>query len=125
VATALAEAFPTARVVRLHPDCFAALLLPSSDLALEDRHLDLARGALERAEVAFQTREGVPRHLPGFTISGLRLRIVDPGHWQLLGPLLWAEAERAHILTRQGLASSIQRRELRLDGRLPAPTPPG
>jgi len=127
VATALAESFPTSRVVRVHTDCFAALLLPSSDLELEESHLGLARGALERAAEAFQARQGAPRQLPGFTISGLRLRILDPSHWQVLGPLVWAEIERAHVMTRRGLASGIQRRELHLDGRVPGPgpTPPG
>ena len=127
VATALAEVFPTARVVRVHTDCFAALLLPSSDLELEESHLGLARTALERAVEAFQARHGAPRRLPGFTISGLRLRILDPSHWQVLGPLLWAEIERAQVMTRRGLATGIQRRELRLDGRVPGAgaTPPG
>jgi GGDEF domain-containing protein len=129
IATALAEAFPTARVVRIHTDCFAALLPPSSDVELEEPHLDVARAALERAVEAFQAREGAPRRSPGFTVSGLRLRILEPSHWQVLGPLVWAEVERAHVMARRGLAGGIQKRELRLEGRVPLPesgaTPPG
>jgi len=53
-----------------------------------------------------------------FTISALRLTVRDPSHWQVLGPLLWAEIERAHVLARRGLASGIQERELDLAGRV-------
>jgi hypothetical protein len=48
-----------------------------------------------------------------------RLRIFDPAHWQVLGALLVSELERAHAMARRGLASGIQEREIRLDGRVP------
>ena len=121
VAGALSGAFPGCPVVRVHTDCFAALLLPSSGLSLDDSHPRHAAEALARAAADFQAREGAPRVLPGFTVSALRLTIVDPSHWQVLGPLLWAEIERAHVIGRRGLApgeSRIQERELRLDGRV-------
>jgi GGDEF domain-containing protein len=121
VASALSGAFPGCPVVRVHTDCFAALLLPSSGLSLDDAHPARAAGALDRAAEEFRAREGAPRVLPGFTVSALRLTIVDPSHWQVLGPLLWAEIERAHVLARLGLGAGegpIQERELRLDGRV-------
>jgi len=118
VATALAEPFPRAPVVRVHTDCFAALLVPSSGLELSPEHLDSAREALRRGTDAFRSREGAPRGPVEFTVSALRLTIIDPSHWQVLGPLLWAEIERAHVLARRGLASGIQERTLRLDGRV-------
>ncbi len=122
VASALAGAFPGAPVVRVHTDCFAALLVPSSGLVLAPSHVGAAAGALRDAADAFRAREGAPRTGPGFTVSALRLRIVDPSHWQVLGPLLWAEIERAHVLARRGLVieGQIQERELQLDGRVPA-----
>jgi GGDEF domain-containing protein len=127
VASALAGAFPGAAVVRVHTDCFAALLLPSSGLELEASHPGRATVALTRAAEDFRAREGAPSALPGFTVSALRLSIVDPSHWQVLGPLLWAEIERAQVIARRGLGTAegrIQERVLRLDGRLPAPPTP-
>ena len=119
VAEALGRAFPRARVVRIHTDCFAVLFLPSSDATLTEADLDGARGALADAVRAFGAREPALRRPVEFTLGGLQLRIVDPSHWQVLGPLLWGELERAHVLARRGDAPAIQRRELRLDGRVP------
>lgn len=125
VADALAATFPRARVVRIHTDCFAVLFLPSGDASLTEADLPRARVALDGAVTAF--RAGVPALRRGveFTLGGLSLRIVDPSHWQVLGPLLWGELERAQVLARRGDAPAIQRRELHLDGRVPAPTPRG
>ena len=119
VASSLAAAFPRAPVVRVHTDCFAVLLVPSSGLELAPAHLELAAGALRRATDEFRAREGVPRGPLEFTLSALRLTVRDPSHWQVLGPLLWAEIERAHVLARRGHASGIQERTLLLDGRVP------
>ena len=121
VASSLAGAFPGAPVVRVHTDCFAALLVPSSGLELAPAHLAQADAALGRGADEFRAKEGIPRAPVLFTVSALRLTVRDPSHWQVLGPLLWAEIERAHVMTRRGLASGIQERELRLDGRLPTP----
>src|SRR5262249_43975573 len=121
VASAFASAFPGAPVVRVHTDCFAALLVPSTGLELEPSHPALAAEALRKAADEFRAREGTPAHGPSFTISALRLRLFDPSHWPVPGPLLWAEIERAHVMASRGLASGIQERELRLDGRVPIP----
>lgn len=121
VASSLSGAFPGAPVVRVHTDCFAALLVPSSGLELVPAHLALATEALRSGTDAFRAREGAPRAPVDFTVSALRLSVLDPSHWQVLGPLLWGEIERAHVMARRGLASSIQERTLRLDGRVPTP----
>ena len=121
VASSLAGAFPGAPVVRVHTDCFAALLVPSSDLVLAPAHLGHAEEALGNGADEFRATVGTPRAPVRFTVSALRLTVRDPSHWQVLGPLLWAEIERAHVMARRGLASGIQERELRLDGRLPTP----
>jgi len=118
IASSLAGAFPGAPVVRVHTDCFAALLVPSSGLELAPRHLTFAAEALRRGADDFRAREGAPRGPMEFTVSGLRLSVHDPSHWQVLGPLLWAEIERAHVMARRGLASGIQERVVRLDGRI-------
>jgi GGDEF domain-containing protein len=120
VADALAATFPRARVVRIHTDCFAVLFLPSGDASLTEADGPRAWAALDAAVAAF--RAGVPalRRRVEFTIGGLSLRIRDPSHWQVLGPLLWGELERTHVLARRGDAPAIQRREIHLDGRVPA-----
>src|SRR5262249_41192265 len=53
VASALASAFPGAPVVRVHTDCFAALLVPSTGLELEPSHPALAAEALRKAADEF------------------------------------------------------------------------
>ena len=106
-ASALGRAVPGAVLLRVHGDCLAALFLPSTGLDLEEAHLERVSVALGEAPV-------------GFTVSALRLRIFDPAHWQVLGPLVVSEIERAHVMARRGLASGIQERTLRLDGRVPA-----
>jgi GGDEF domain-containing protein len=118
VASALASAFPDAPVVRVHTDCFAALLVPSSGVELSPEHLGLAKETLRHAVDEFRARENAPRRSVEFTVSALRLVVLDPSHWQVLGPLFWAEIERAHVMARRGLASGIQERTLRLDGRV-------
>ena len=118
VASSLAATFPGAPVVRVHTDCFAALLVPSSGLELRPEHLMGAAESLRRGTDDFRAREGAPRAPVEFTVSALRLTVRDPSHWQVLGPLLWAEIERAHVIARRGLASGIQERTLDLAGRV-------
>ena len=118
VASALGSAFPNAPVVRVHTDCFAALLVPSSGIELAPEHLGLAAETLRHAVDEFRARETALRRPVEFTLSAVRLVVLDPSHGQLLGPLLWAEIERAHVMSRRGLASGIQERTLRLDGRV-------
>jgi GGDEF domain-containing protein len=118
VASALGTAFPNAPVVRVHTDCFAALLVPSTGIELAPEHLGLATETLRHAVDEFRARETALRRPVEFTVSALRLVVLDPSHWQVLGTLLWAEIERAHVMARRGLASGIQERTLRLDGRV-------
>lgn len=102
------EVCPRAKVVRIHTDGFAVLLGPTADQPLTD--------ALVPA-----LREALSQRLPElrFTLGALELTLVDPPHWQVLGPLAWAECERALVIARRGGVSAIQRRHLALDGRLP------
>ena len=111
------RAFPREQIVRMHGDCYAVLFLPSSGEALQEADLIRARAALVEVTAA-AVASGLTMNLE-YTLSALRLRVFDPSHWQVLGPLLVSEIERAHAMTRRGLASGIQERELRLDGRIP------
>jgi GGDEF domain-containing protein len=112
----LRRAFPREQTVRMHGDCYAVLFLPSTGEQLQEAHLVRARAAL--VEVTSALAASGPAMTLEYTLSALRLRVFDPSHWQVLGPLLVAEIERAHVMARRGLASGIQERELRLDGRV-------
>ena len=113
---ALRQVFPGARVVRLHGDLFAALLAPSSGLQLQADSAGRAREALQAA-----ARAALPAQaeVPGFTLAQLSLRVSSPSHWQVLGPLVWAELERAFALARMGGATDVQQRTLELAGAVP------
>lgn len=113
---ALAATFPGARVVRLHGDCFAALLVPSSGLLLE-----AGADARARAALALAAHEALPAQAtpPGFTLAQLSLQVASPSHWQVLGPLVWAELERAFALARMGGVEGVQQRSLELAGAVP------
>jgi hypothetical protein len=45
--------------------------------------------------------------------------VVDPPNWQVLGPLVWAECERAHLVFRRTKVTGLLKRRVVLDGRLP------
>jgi GGDEF domain-containing protein len=74
VASALSGAFPGAPVVRVHTDCFAALVVPSSGHVLQPAHLGVVSEALRRASDAFRAQESAPRGPVGFTVSAPALR---------------------------------------------------
>lgn len=121
----LAAQYPGAKVVRIHPDAFAALLVPTSQLTVKPEHKEATRTRLSedmtKVLPAGTAAQDVPRH----TVTLLELTVDQPSHWQVLGPLLWAELERAHVLERQQRTTDIvQRRRIRLDGFVPGPATP-
>ena len=118
VAAALAAAFPRAHVVRIHTDCFLCLFPPSAEARLDDSLRQLARARLAEAEAGFRSTEPKLETPVDFTLGLGRLRIVDPSHWQVLGPLVWAEAERIHALTRTGKLEAVHEHTLDLAGRV-------
>jgi hypothetical protein len=52
----------------------------------------------------------------GLTVALLELVIERPHHWRVLGPVVYAELERAQTVQRLGKAEPIQRRRIRMDG---------
>ena len=118
VASCLVATFPVAQVVRIHTDCFCVLFLPSSETQLTLQHRAQAREALHRAVVDFRKEEPRLPEVLDFTLGLARLRVVDPSHWQVLGALVWGEAERTHVLTRAGKAEGILERQVELCGRV-------
>ena len=118
VASCLASTFPMAQVVRIHTDCFCALFPPSSETEVTEELRTQGREALAKAVADFRVKE--PR-LPApldFTLGLASLRVVDPSHWQVLGPLVWAEAERCHVLARAGKTDGVLQRSVDLGGRV-------
>lgn len=118
----LAAQYPGAKVVRIHSDALAALLTPSSELTLQPGQREPTRARLAE-EVAKVLPLGTPtEHMPKHTVTLLELTVDQPSHWQVLGPLLWAELERAHVMERLGrTGDEVQRRRIRLDGFVPGP----
>ena len=108
-AAALAAACPSAKVVRVHSDAFAVLFGPTAQQRVEPALTQRLRAALE---------EGA-RHEVGYSMGLLELTVVAPSHWQVLGPLVWAECERALVLARRAPYEGILHRKLVLDGGLP------
>ncbi|PZR11919.1 MAG: diguanylate cyclase [Archangium gephyra] len=105
---------PTAKVVRIHTDGFAILLGPTSDTRVSaDLILKLRDVLPARVAVA------VPGSQLKFTFGMLELTVVDPPNWQVLGPLVWAECERALIIARRKPTEALQQRRVVMDGRLP------
>jgi GGDEF domain-containing protein len=123
-AESLSAQYPGAKVLRLHPDCFAALLVPTSQLTVRE-DLDVPTSRRLAGDVRRVLPEGTPdADVPAWTVSLLELTVDAPSHWQVLGPLVWAELERTHVMVRTGRAHGLQRRRLRLDGFIPAPATP-
>jgi hypothetical protein len=108
-------------VVRLQGDCFAALLVPTSGLSVTETLRESARPRL-----AADARAALPEGAgaPDFTLALLELTIEQPTHWQVLGPLVWGELERAYTLEHLGNAGGLQRRRLQLGGFVPGRSEP-
>jgi len=121
VVASLQARLPGAKVVRLQGDNFAVLLVPTSGLSLEQAPREAIRARLTE-DVAAALPAGA--EVPAFTLARLELTIEQPTHWQVLGPLVWGELERAYTLERAGQAEELQRRRLRLDGFVPDASPP-
>ena len=108
-ATALQQVCPRAKVVRVHSDAFAVLLGPTSEQTIDAGLSPKLRAAL-----------GVPPHQAlEFSIGLLELTVVAPSHWQVLGPLVWAECERSLVLARRAPSPAVLKRKVVLDGGLP------
>ena len=117
----LAAQYPGARIVRFQPDGFAVLLVPTSQLTVREDSAETTRARLTEDLRPTLPAGAAATDVPGFTVALLELTVHQPSHWQVLGPLLWAEVERAYIMERTGRTHGLQRRHLRLDAFLPEP----
>jgi GGDEF domain-containing protein len=110
---------PTAKVVRIHTDGFAILLGPTADAPVNVDLLPKLREVLTAKVAAVTPADAEPKKDVKFTFGLLELTVVDPPNWQLLGPLVWAECERALMIARRQPTEALQQRRVVLDGRLP------
>ena len=113
------EVCPTAKVVRIHTDGFAVLLGPTADQKISEDLLPRLREVLPAKVAAVTPKDAEPEKRVVFTFGLLELTVVDPPNWQLLGPLVWAECERALVIARRQPTEALQLRRVTLDGRLP------
>jgi GGDEF domain-containing protein len=116
VVGSLKAQLPGAKVVRLQGDNFAALLVPTSGLTVTEELRATVRPRLVAEAQAALPSGAEP---PDFTLALLELTVDEPSHWQVLGPLVWAELDRAYTMERLGKASGLQRRRQRLGGFVP------
>lgn len=116
---AMRSVCPKGKVVRTHTDGFAILLGPTSETTVSTALLEPLRAALTE-KVTAVTPGGAQAPVVTYTLGALELTVVDPPNWQLLGPLVWAECERAHLIVRRSKVDGVLRRRVVLDGRLPA-----
>lgn len=110
---------PTAKVVRIHTDGFAILLGPTADRRVSAELIPQLKDVLPAKVAAVTPTDSEPKKDVRFTFGLLELSVVDPPNWQLLGPLVWAECERALMIARRQPTEALQTRRVVLDGRLP------
>lgn len=110
---------PTAKVVRVHTDGFAILFGPTAEQPVTPALLPRLRDELPARVAAVTPDDGQPRKDVRFTFGLLELTVVEPPTWQVLGPLVWAECERALVIARRRPSEDVLRRRVVLDGRLP------
>ena len=113
------EVCPTAKVVRIHTDGFAVLLGPTADQKISADLLPRLREVLPAKVAAVTPKDAEAEKRVVFTFGLLELTVVDPPNWQILGPLVWAECERALVIARRQPTEALQLRRVTLDGRLP------
>jgi hypothetical protein len=117
----LEASFPKGKVVRTHTDGFAVLFGPTAEQRVSwDLVAPLGAQLVEAVSAVVPTGGDEPAWSPRFTLGALELTVVDPPNWQLLGPLVWAECERAHLVFRRTQTREVLRRRVELHGRLPA-----
>jgi GGDEF domain-containing protein len=121
VVESLHAQLPGAKVVRLQGDNFAALLVPTSGLSVTE-----ALRESTQVRLGVDARSALPAGAEAldFTLALLELTIEQPTHWQVLGPLVWGELERAYTLERMGNAGGVQHRRLQLGGFVPGHSEP-
>ena len=110
---------PTAKVVRIHTDGFAILLGPTAERTVKPELITQLREVLPAKVAAVTPPDAEPAKPVVFTFGLIALTVVEPPNWQILGPLVWAECERALLIARRKPTEALQVRRVVMDGRLP------
>ena len=114
---------PSAKVVRIHVDGFAILLGPASDRKVSADLIPTLRELLPAKVAEVTPEDAEPRKPVKFTFGLMDLTVVDPPNSQILGPLVWAECERALLIARRKPTEELQVRRVVMGGRLPEMAP--
>jgi GGDEF domain-containing protein len=109
---ALRGAFPGAKVVRIHADAFAVLLGPTAEAKFSEGSEATAQSVLTSVGSRW-------RPAADFTTALLDLTLVSPSHHEVIGPLVWAECERALLLKKRIPATGVVARKVVLDALTP------
>lgn len=117
--SAMRAVCPNAKVVRIHADGFAILYGPTADARVDPSVLGPLQAALTAAVEAATPLEAEPKRLVLYTMGCFELTVVDPPNWQVLGPLVWAECERALTIAKRQPYERVLHRTVTLNGRLP------
>jgi len=110
---------PTAKIVRVHVDGFAILLGPTADQRVSAELLPRLREVLPAKVAEVTPEDAEPKKPVVFTFGLLELTLVEPPNWQIIGPLVWAECERALLIARRKPTEALQVRRVVMDARLP------
>jgi GGDEF domain-containing protein len=103
---ALKKVCPNTKIVRIHTDGFAILFGPK-----------LVEQVKQSAVESFAT---IPNTAPWkFTVGTLSLTLVEPQNWQIIGPTVWAECERALFIAKRTKDFKGIQRRIEFNGRLP------
>ena len=117
--SAMRATCPTAKVVRIHTDGFAILFGPTAGARVETRLIASVTQAMTAAVEAVTPVEAEPLRNVLYSTGCFELTVVDPPNWQLLGPLVWAECERALTIVKRQPYEGVLHRRVTLNGRLP------
>ncbi len=118
IVTSIQNVYSKSKVVRIHTDALAAFLGPTSELCVDEAMVPALRASLKSATQKILPDDGSPPMSLEFTVALLEMTVVDPPNWQMLGPLAWAECERALVCARRNQVQTIIRRRFELHGRI-------
>lgn len=110
---------PSAKVVRIHTDGFAMLFGPAAQERVSEAMLGGCHEVLSSALISALPPDIRPQQPWRLTLGCMELTVEEPPHWNVLGPLVWAECERALRIARVGSRRALQLRRVAMNGRLP------
>ncbi len=105
---------PKAKVARIHSDAFAVLFGPIAEQRVTPELVEQMRAKLMKEAPVLSPALA-------FSLAMVELTLVSPSHWQVIGPLVWAECERALVMEQRAGPLGVQKRRIELDGAVVLP----